>query len=181
MRRVARLAALLVVAMVAVACGSGDEDEASTPTTGSPEVTAAGAAAPGPEKPPCELLTREEVAQILGNPVTAGVPAGKDCFWGTDVDGGTGLNLTVDKPASGQAAATCEFRKASISKENQEQVGGVGKSAVWAVQNLSVLTQGNLVACYDDAVVWVILTGEKEPGDLRSTAIDVAKKVHDRV
>jgi hypothetical protein len=180
MRRMARLATLLVVATMAVGCGS-DDDEASTPTTGSPAVTAAGAAAPGPETPPCELLSREEVAQILGNPVAAGVPAGKDCFWGTDVDGGTGLNLTVDKPAAAQASTTCEFRKASISKENREQVGGVGTSAVWTVQELSVLTQGNLVACYDDAVVWVIVTGEKEPGELRSTASDIAEKVHDRL
>jgi hypothetical protein len=120
------------------------------------------------------------VAEAVGNPVAAGVPAGKDCFWGTDVDGGTGLNLTVDKPAPSQVAASCELRKASIPRENREDVGGVGKSAVWSTEKLSLLTQGNLVACYDDAVVWVILTGEKEPGQLRSTATAIADKVHDR-
>lgn len=176
-----RTAATLMVAVVAVACGS-DSDESSGASTTRPPQTGLGAAGDAPAgKPTCELLTRDEVAQALGNPVSAGVPAGKDCAWGTDVDGGTGLNLTVDKPASGQVASICDFRKASVPKENQEQVGSVGNSAVWSVESLSLLTQGNLVACYDNAVVWVILTGEKDPGTLKSTATKVADMVHDRV
>lgn len=181
MRRLSRFAAVVVVAAVAVACGSdSDEPAAPSPTTDVPQA-AAGAASPGAAKPTCELLSREEVAEALGNPVAAGVPAGKDCAWGTDVDGGTSLNLTVDKPAANQVGTTCDFRKGSVSKENQEQVGGVGKSAIWSVQSLSLLTQGNLVACYDNAVVWVIVTGEKEPGALKSTATKVADKVRSRV
>ncbi len=182
MRRSSRFAAVLVVAMVALACGSDSDEPAAapSPTTGVPQAQA-GAAAPGAAKPTCELLSRDEVAEVLGNPVTAGVPAGKDCAWATDVDGGTSLNLTVDKPAPDQVRTTCDFRKASVSKENQEQVSGVGNSAVWSVQTLSLLTQGNLVACYDNAVVWVIVTGEKEPGALKSTATKVADKVRSRV
>ncbi len=170
-----------MVAAVAGACGS-DSDEGGAPSTTRPaERAAGGASAPGPAKPTCELLSRDEVARTLGNPVAAGVPAGRDCLWRTDVDGGTGLNLTVDKPAANQVATTCDFRKASISKENLEKVDGVGKSAVWSVQTLSPLNQGNLVACYDDAVVWVILTGDKEPGQLRSTAAKLADTVRSRV
>ncbi len=178
-----RLLALLAVAVLLAACGSDDSDDepgAAAPTTGVPQAQA-GAASPGPAKPTCELLSRDEVAQALGNPVTAGVPAGKDCSWGTDVDGGTSLNLTVDKPAPNQVGTTCDFRKASVSKDNQERVSGVGESAVWSVQDLSLLTQGNLVACYDNAVVWVIITGEKEAGALKSTATEVADRVRSRV
>jgi len=181
MRRLVRVAAVLVVATTMVACGSDSEEPTAAPSTTDVPQAAAGAAAPGASKPTCELLTRDEVAEALGNPVSAGVPAGKDCAWATDVDGGTSLNLTVDKPAANQVGTTCDFRKASAPKENLEQVRGVGKSAVWSVQTLSLLTQGNLVACYDDAVVWVIVTGEKEAGALRSTASDVANKVRSRV
>ncbi len=177
---------LLAVAMLAGACGSDSDSDSDSEagtgatTTGVPQAQA-GAASPAAAKPTCELLSRDEVAQTVGNPVSAGVPAGKDCSWTTDVDGGTSLNLTVDKPAPAQAGTTCDFRKASISKENQERVSGVGNSAVWSVQTLSLLTQGNLVACYDNAVVWVIITGEKEAGALKSTATGVADKVRSRV
>lgn len=180
MTRLARLAALLVVAVVTVACGSDSDEAGGTSTTRPAQTAASGGVAPGPARPTCELLSRDDVAKALGNAVAAGVPAGKDCFWGTDVDGGTNLNLTVDKPAPNQAASTCDLRKASISKENLEQIKDVGNSAVWSVQKPSLLTQGNLVACYDDAVVWVILTGEKEPGQLRSTATKLADAVRSR-
>ncbi len=181
MKRPGHVAAILMVAVLAVACGS-DSDESTGAATSRPPQTGLGAPGDAPAvKPTCELLTRDEVAQVLGNAVSAGVPAGRDCAWGTDVDGGTGLNLTVDKPAAGQVASICDFRKASVSKENQEQVRGVGNSAVWSVQSLSLLTQGNLVACYDNAVVWVIVTGEKDPDALKSTATKVADTVRDRV
>ena len=181
MKRLVRVSALLMVATLTVACGADSEEEPAVPSSTAVPQAAAGAAAPGAAKPTCELLSRDEVAQALGNPVGAGVPAGKDCSWATEVDGGTSLNITVDKPAANQVGTTCDFRKASAPKENREQVGGVGSSAVWSIQTLSLLTQGNLVACYDNAVVWVIVTGEKEAGALKSTATDVADKVRSRV
>ena len=177
------LLALLVAALVG-GCGSDSDDAKETGTTLARDVTegaAAAAAAPSPPvKPTCELLSRDDVAKALGNRVMAGVAAGKDCFWGTDVDGGTGLNLTVDKPAANRVAQQCQLRQASVSRENREQPK-VGTSAVWVVEKLSLVTQGNLVACYDNAVVWVILTGEKEAGALKDTAVSIANMVHDRV
>jgi len=185
MNRLARgTLALLVVALLA-ACGSDSDEAGGTSTTAlAKEVTegaAAAAAAPSPPvKPTCELLSRDDVAQALGNKVQAGVPAGKDCFWGTEVDGGTGLNLTVDKPAANRVAQQCQLRQASVSKEKREQLK-VGTSAIWVVEKLSLVTQGNLVACYDNSVVWVIITGEKETGALKDTATAIAEKVHSRV
>ncbi len=175
--------ALLIAALVA-GCGSDSDDAGGPVTTLAKDVTegaAAAATAPSlPVKPTCELLSRDDVAKALGNPVVAGVAAGKDCFWGTEVDGGTGLNLTVDKPAANRVSQQCQLRQASVSKENREQPK-VGTSAVWVVEKLSLQTQGNLVACYDNSVVWVILTGEKEAGVLKDTAVAVANQVHSRV
>ncbi|MCA1676182.1 MAG: DUF3558 family protein [Actinobacteria bacterium] len=175
----------IVMALVA-GCGSDSDETAPTPTTAAGADVATGAAAAAaapapPVKPTCELLSREDVAQALGNQVQAGVAAAKDCFWGTEVDGGTGLNLTVDKPAANRVAQQCQLRQSSVSKENREEVKGVGTSAVWVVEKLSLQTQGNLVACYDNSVVWVIITGEKEAGVLKDTATAIADKVHGRV
>ena len=89
-------------------------------------------------------------------------------------------NLTVDKPATNRVSQQCQLRQASVSKENREQPK-VGTSAVWVVETLSLQTQGNLVACYDNSVVWVIITGEKETGALKDTATAIAEKVHSRV
>lgn len=185
MTRLAHLALVLMVAAVVAGCSDSDE-EGSTATSARADDVSAGAAAaaagPSPQvKPTCELLSREDVGQALGNPVQPGVAAGKDCFWGTEVDGGTGLNLTVDKPAANRVAQQCQLRQASVSKEKQEQVRGVGTSSVWVVEQLTLITQGNLVTCYDNSVVWVIVTGEKEAGALKSTATAIADKVHGRV
>lgn len=184
MTRLVRLTLALLIAALVAGCGSDSDDAGGTGTTLPRDVTegaAAAAAAPTlPVKPTCELLSRDDVAQALGNPVAAGVAAGKDCFWGTDADGGTGLNLTVDKPAANRVSQQCQLRQASVSREKREQVK-VGTSAVWVVETLSLQTQGNLVACYDNSVVWVILTGEKEAGALKDTAVSIADKVHSRV
>ena len=187
MTRLTRVVLLSIVVALVAGCGSdSDSDEsAPTPTTADSDVSAGAAAAAAepapPVKPTCELLSREDVAQALGNQVLPGVAAANDCFWGTEVDGGTGLNLTVDKPNANRVAQQCQLRQSSVSRENREEVKGVGTSAVWVVEKLSLVTQGNLVACYDNSVVWVILTGEKEPGVLKDMATAIADKVHSRV
>jgi len=185
MTRLTRVVLVSIVVALVAGCGSDSDKTAPTATTAPDSDVAAGAAAAAaapapPVKPTCELLSREDVAQALGNPVQAGVAAAKDCFWGTEVDGGTGLNLTVDKPATNRVSQQCQLRQASVSRDNREDVK-VGSSAVWVVEKLSLQTQGNLVACYDDSVVWVIITGEKEPGVLKDAATAIADKVHSRV
>lgn len=175
---------LLLLAVLALfgSCGSGDEDSsASTTTTAAQSSVGAFEAPPPPARPTCELLSREEVGRVLGNPVKPGSGTGRDCLWGTDVDGGTGANVTVSKAGAG-AAQECALMRDTLPKEaKREPVGGLGTSSIWVWEQLAVLTQGRLLACWDDSLVLVLITGEKEPDALRAAAVGLAEQAHARL
>ncbi|MDQ3980972.1 MAG: hypothetical protein M3314_15735, partial [Actinomycetota bacterium] len=58
--------------------------------------------APGSVQQACDALTREEVANVVGNPVRPANGSGKNCFWGTSVDRGTSISLSITRPAPPQ-------------------------------------------------------------------------------
>ncbi|MGH9280242.1 MAG: hypothetical protein ACRD12_19345 [Acidimicrobiales bacterium] len=178
-----RLFALVVMlAATAVACGSGGEAQL---TKGTPGSTAApkenvGTRPPGAvadiNKAACDVLTPDDVAATLGNRVRPGQGTGKFCQWGTAVDKGTSANLTVNR------ADQCNPIRNSLPKEAKtESVGGVGNSAVWNWQEVSILLQGNFVVCWPDAVIWIAVSGEKDQAALREEASTLAQKAHNKL
>ncbi|MGH9224628.1 MAG: hypothetical protein ACRD2W_12820 [Acidimicrobiales bacterium] len=183
--------ATVVVACVLGACGSGGGD--ATLVSGSPGPATAdgggGAVSTLPPagggnlgKPACELLSQQDVAQLMGNAVGAGQTAGRACFWGTQVDKGTSATLTVVAPAAGKAADECNAQRNSLPKEaTADNVGGLGNSAVWVWQPVAILVQGTLLACWDDAVVSVFLSGEKDQAALRNVANGMVQSVRSRL
>lgn len=183
-RRLGTVAVIVAFVAALAACGSDDGDDDSLSDAGSAgeqsTTPTLNLDAP-PTKPPCETLSRDEVAALLGNPVKEPEPVGtRDCTWATDVDGGTSVNLTVSTPGSAGADQECRALRNSQAKEDpHEAVSGVGTSGQWVWQKNDIIVQGSLVACWDDAVVMVLLTGEHDQAQLRATATEVAKKVHD--
>jgi hypothetical protein len=137
---------------------------------------------PGPIRPACELVSRDEMAAAVGNPVGPGTGQGRNCFWATAVDGGTSASITAVKPGPGKATADeCgRLRLGQPSEGKHEDVSGVGTSAVWVVDTLTTLIQGSIVACWDDSAVMVLLTGERDPSALRATAVNLAQRVRSR-
>lgn len=184
MKKLLTLAAVAVVAALAPACGSDGEDDAApddTSTTRPPAEAVAGII-PVPTRPTCQLLTRQEVAQVLGNPVQQGSGVERDCFWGTEVDGGTSANVAVAKFMPGQAGAECDLQRSVLPKDlPHESVRGLGTFAVWLPEQVAILTQGRLLACWDDAVININLSGERPQQELRGLAVTLAEKAHSRV
>lgn len=189
MSRLLRSAAIATVAIVAFsACGSGGKStgaiarrdrpaDTAPAQVKSPDVTTS----PGPIRAACELVSRDEVASTVGNAVTVGSGQGSNCSWGTTVDGGTSATVTAVKPGQAKAVDACNgLRLGQPAEARHESVAGVGSSAVWVFQPLTTLSQGSLVACWSDSAVLVLLTGERDPGALRATAIALAQKVHSR-
>lgn len=178
------MAAVTVVAALVAACGSNNKSgpPATTVARGS-SASGATTTTAGLAKPACELLTRDDIANALGNPVKDPQPAGPtDCSWGTDVDGGTSLGLTVAKPGPQGGAQECAAQRNTLPEGlPREPVPGVGTSAVWVLEPLTTLKQGHLVACWNDSVVVILLTGEHEPAALRATAVSLAQQVHSRL
>jgi len=196
MRKLASVAAAVVLAALLGACGSGG---GGAELVGGSVGPSAGGAGGGPGgggavstlppsgggslgKPACELLTQQEVAQLVGNAVRAGQTAGRACFWGTQVDKGTSATLTVIAPAAGKAAEECTIQRNSLPKEATfENVNGVGKSAVWVWQPVAILLQGTFLGCWDDAVVFVFLSGEKDQAQLRNVANGMVQSVRNKL
>jgi hypothetical protein len=188
----ASLAGLALVALVALAaCGSSDGAAltrgvpAGGPRPTIPTVTTAvfqGPPASAPAKPTCELVTAADVGKAVGNAVRTGTGDPKFCFWGTLVDGGTSVDATVGIPAAGRGAQACAVQKLSLPKESsQEALTAGAANAVWAYQQVSVLVQGILVACFPDAIVRIGLTGERDQTALRQTAVALAETIHGRL
>ena len=189
MHKLVKTASLVAIALVLVACGSNGDAAISTGSTRARPSTTAGPTVPkgrelpaGEPKPACDLFSTDEVRAILGNAVRSGTGAGRNCLWGTAVDRGSSVQLSVTTPGKDRAAQACTTQRNSLAKETkQEQVGGVGSSAVWATQQLTLLLQGSLVACFDDAVILVILTGERDPEAMRDTAVAFARQAYSRL
>lgn len=187
-RKMRRFSTTLVVAalfVVVVACGSADGDEeTSSVGAASPTVSVGSGAVPAaPGRPVCDMLSRDEVVAALGNPVKNPVPVGdQGCTWATDVDGGTSLDVTAVKPGKEGIAFQCRSLRRGQSQGTREPVDGVGNEAFWVWENLAApIVQGSLVACWDESAVSVLLTGEKDQGALRQTAVDLAKKVQSKL
>lgn len=186
MRRVGPVAAVVLVLSVLAACGAGggEEAELSEGAPGGAAVTTTPTAptptpAPGSVQAACDALTREELAGVLGNAVRAPTGEGRNCSWGTAVDGGTTVFLSFTRQPSPQE---CMVQRNALSKQlAQEPVNGVGNSAVWGWQRLTLLIQGTFIACFPNAVVSVMMTGEKDPGVLRTQASTLAQRVQSRL
>jgi hypothetical protein len=182
-----RAATLAVAAILLGACASGGGDAALTVgapgrPAGGPTTTAGVTTptpAPGSVQVACDALTTDEVASAVGNRVKGGTGSGKNCFWGTLVDKGTSVFLSITKPAPPQE---CTAQRNALPKEaTQDPVSGVGTSAVWVWQQVAVLLQGTFLACWPDSIVAVMMTGEKDQAALRTTASNLADRVHSRL
>ncbi len=182
-------AAVLSAVWALAGCGSDGDAElvkapgrAAAPTTAGPTVPPGRNLPAGEPKPACELFTADQVRELLGNAVRAGTGAGRNCLWGTAVDRGSSVQLSVNTPGRARAQQACTDQRNSLARElRQEQLGGVGTSATWATQQLTLLLQGTLVACFEDAVVLVILTGERDPEAMKNTAVAFARQVYSRL
>lgn len=191
MTRVHRAAAAVVVSgLLAAGCSSGGGD--AELTVGAPAGAGGSGAAPVTSLPAptgpvdtttaCGTVSAGEVGQVVRNPVRAGAGADTFCSWGTSVDRGTSAHLTIVRPAAGRVAAACDSQRNSQPKEaTHVPVDNVGTSALWVWQPLALLLQGTLVTCWDDSVVVVGLTGEKDQGVLRNQAAALAQAVHQRL
>lgn len=184
-RLVVKIAALAGAGIMVVAgCGGGSSKKAAPASTTvlpgqTPGAGAVNATVPLP-KPACEFLTGDDIAAAISNRVLAPTQAeASNCTWGTAVDGGTSVDLTVVKIASGAAAEACRDQRNTLPKGvAKAPVSGVGDSAVWVIEELTTIRQGHLLACWNNAAVVVLLTGEKDAAALQASASNLAQKVH---
>ncbi len=188
MNRLVVKTTLIVVSVMVVVAGCGGSSKKAAPAA----TTVAAGATPGAVavnatvplgKPACEFLSRDDIAGALGNPVGDPTPAGEtNCTWGTSVDGGTSLDVVVVKAAPGASAEACKDQRNNLPRGiDRESVSGVGDSALWFVDQLTTIKQGHFLACWNNGVVVILLTGEKDAAALKATASGLAEKVHSRL
>lgn len=175
-------AALALALLVTAGCGGSGQ-----PATGTGQPTATQAQAPAVTRPAeparndertssdilgCELLTQEEVAAAMGEPVTSKEDSGlRGCVWKTGkrtqvlLDVFSGLTL---------AGNTCAAQR-SLGSGREENVPALGDSALWT-------TDGRLVVCTAQAVVVFNLDNTpNSPDQDKEAAITMARLVLGRL
>jgi hypothetical protein len=171
---------LIAVAVLAVACGSDDDnaDDASstTETTETTELTAATDFVPSTDEPttvtfeddyPCSLFDLDELGTIIGNSldqsdgITNNVTeddvsyVGQQCNWSSSTGEGNELIVQVseaDDFPSGSVECPPTIGDATI-------VTGVGNSADYQLVAATELEVGTLRVCSDDSFVIVSVDG----------------------
>jgi hypothetical protein len=155
------LASVLITStMIGAACGGGGSP------AGRPESAATEDAAEAGDLEGCALVTREEVSGALGSQVAEGEEQGLvGCGW--QADSGARVSLHV-YAGSLLASGTCDSQKSLVSGR-EEEVAGLGETALWG-------TAGDLVVCSRNAVVKVDVDNTPDaPERDRETAIAVAR------
>ena len=190
MTLVARLAVVAFALVALAGCASqGDADlsrgvsQGGAHPTLAPVTTAVVQGPPpsAPSRPVCDLLAVADVAKAVGNGVRAGTGDPKFCFWGTAVDGGTSADVTIGIPAQGRGPQACAVQKLALPKEGGQEEAAVGTGSVWSYQQNGPLTQGALIACFDNAVIRVGMTGERSQAQLKQVAVALAEVARSRV
>ena len=146
---VTALTGLVGAIVVLGACGSDGDDESSSTTAAPGGVS--GASSTNATVPlgqqACELLPQPDVVELLGNPVREAVGIGEpNCTWGTDVDGGSSLDITVVRPSENGAGQACKDQGRMLPRGARESVDGVADSAEWVIESLTTIKQGHLLA-----------------------------------
>jgi hypothetical protein len=145
MRRLMIAAALTAVALSTAACGS-DPEPSPTPSGGGVVPTSA-AAAPASAPDPCGLVTKEEAAAALGEPVddgirtdSGGLPGQRDCqYFVTGSVRMTGLSVIP-----GDQALWEQFKSQAGTTR---ALSGLGDEA-FAIDNMIYVRAGNLIMLF---------------------------------
>jgi hypothetical protein len=166
MRKAPVVTGLLAVVLLAGCSTSGSPTSASTPET-TDTVLDEPVVEESPAMPePCALVTPDQAAAALGEPVEAGVdmpgglPGQKSCGYNA-IDSAAAVNVSV---IPGTAELWSQFKAAS---PNAEPVSGVGDEAFRDAGLLQV-RQGDLILS-------VFITGKGSGSNLTPALSDLAK------
>jgi hypothetical protein len=169
--------AALVIAALAAACGgSGPAESNTTPASG-----AAPATPPAGTADACSLLTREEIAAAVGNPVEPGRPeAGREtCDWDTAQPGQTDVLLMVRLKGSTREQVLCdEMRKTAAAGKGYS---GIGEAATWKYTKGGIFDSADLEVCDGKGFVSISLNGKGDAAALEAAAVALARKVLGRL
>jgi hypothetical protein len=161
---------LLCFSAALQACGGATSKDASG-------AGAAASTASGPKAvDACALLTQQDVAALVGNPVAQGQAfAGPEvCKWDAEPNNVT-LLLTVRPAGSTRETVLCP--ELQTSTEGQ-RLDGVADVAVWKFSNtMGLFNSGDLETCSRKGYVSLSLNGQKDEPRLREAAVAIARKV----
>ena len=130
----------------------------------------------------CGLLSNDEVASILGNPVLPGEEyAGPEvCRWDTEDADEVSLLLMVRPPGSIREQVLCQTLRSGGGPG--ELVAGVAEIARWHFSSVGTLfDSGELVACGSSGYVSLDLNGKRDEPTLRNAALALLNLVFQRL
>jgi hypothetical protein len=136
---------------------------------------AAAARAGGSTADACRLLTRDQVASIVGNQIEPGAAfAGPEvCKWDAPA-GSTTVLLTVRLAGSTRETVLCpDLRKSADAR----RIEGLGDVARWKFSNtMGLFNSGELETCGSKGYVAVSVDGKADEAKLRAAAEAIVRK-----
>jgi hypothetical protein len=172
--RVSLLAgATLVLAAVSAGCSSSEGPQsAGSATDGSTP-------AASPSADTCAILSQDQVAGAVGNPVLPGQAVGAgSCSWETEKRGDVSVLLIVHRKDSLRAPILCEAMRKG---EGSERVEGLD-AATWRVSNtLGLFNSGEFEGCGPKGFLSLQLNGERDEAALKKGTLALVQQILGRI
>lgn len=180
------LSALLIAALSLALVGCGDQATPDQPGGGDGPAVADPGGAPVTDNP-CELLSRDEVASIVGNPVGEGEHFATQCIWHPEVADGTQVKAVLSYVPNAPDADpddVCENTMAGIPNATPFTGVALGNKAHWSYLDGSRMVGGHIGTmhiCTDNAFMLTQVISDRTEAELQQMAIAMATTVLDRV
>lgn len=131
---------VLIGSLLLLSCGGGDDEPAAEAPRAEAAPGASAAAGPAPEVDACTLITREEAAAALGQPVREGVREDVSPVFACKYDAESNVeSLRVTATAFPSAQQAGEAYEMIVRSNDYEPVSGIGDRAyIPAIADLSV-------------------------------------------
>lgn len=175
MKRGVRLTGMLALIAASLHCGGSATTESGS-----------GAAAPAPQTGTatssrtnlCALLTENEVAEAVGNPVQKGVNpdiGAPDCKWDVDTQGDIAVLLIVYRPGSIQEQSLCPDIRKSGKAPGFE---GVADASTWEFASvIGLFNSGLLQSCGPKGYISTQLNAKRDEARLKQATVALMGKI----
>jgi hypothetical protein len=156
---------------VLLGCGGPSDDKISGGGAGVPAVPTGADA--------CKLLTPDEIAQAVGNPVKdSAYSVGTHLSWDTEKLEQVSVVLSVWVQGSPAVDGLCQ---AVRQAQDGRSISGLGEAAKWSYRSSTLADSADLEACDGKGWIGLSLSGKKDEAALEAAARALAEKVISRL
>ena len=176
----AAMACLTALLTAALHAGCSSPEPAATGAAGGSGAPSTSSSPTATPRDACSLLTQEEIAAAVGNPVQPGRVEGSSsvCDWDAQPDQTDVLLMVYLKGTIREQALCPDLRKAAAAGKGY---AGIGEAATWKFTKSTFFNSGDLELCDAKGFVSLSVNGKGDAATLEAAAVALARKVLSRL